>query len=114
MSFETAYQERRNSLLVKTASYDSSWQLSRVHGRTAVQSAAEAGHEEILELLLTARASPDEPACPFGGRTALAAAAGAGHEGICRMLLACGADPDAPASTSRGVMALQAAASGGL
>ena len=49
------------------------------HGRTALQSAAEGGHLDMVERLLAAEAEVNAVAGRFSGQTALQAAAQGGH-----------------------------------
>ena len=80
------------------------------HKRTALHSAAENGHEEVVSLLL--EASADKDAAISHGTTALHFAAGGGHVRVVRLLLESGADKDA--AISDGWTALHWAAKNGL
>jgi ankyrin repeat protein len=58
------------NLLAAGARTDDRW-----HGRTALQAAAEGGHIDVVNRLLTAKAEVNAAAAGDGGRTALQAAA---------------------------------------
>ncbi|KAI0165320.1 ankyrin repeat-containing domain protein [Hypoxylon sp. FL1284] len=87
----------------------------------ALQKAAGAGHLDIVERLLAAKANRllaakanvNAAAAKSHGRTALQAAAGAGHLDIVERLLVAKANVNAAAAKSHGRTALQAAAGAG-
>ncbi len=84
--------------------------------RTALQAAAEAGHAELVRLLLRKGALVDarQPGTTrINAGTALQLAAARGDVDMVEMLLAAGADVDAPPAPHGGRTALQAAAEGG-
>lgn len=82
------------------------------YGQTALQAAAEGGHEKVVQLLLDHKADVNAPATGCEGRAALYVAGQSGHEKMVRLLLDHNADVNAPA-TSWGRTALQAAAQRG-
>ncbi|CAG8099733.1 unnamed protein product [Penicillium salamii] len=86
---------------------------TRVCEQTALQVAAEGGHLEVVERLLTAKSDVNTPAGCINGRTALQAAAEGGHLDVLERLLAAKANVNAPAGYRNGRTALQAAAEKG-
>jgi hypothetical protein len=85
-------------------------------GRTALQAAADAGHAELVRLLLRKGALVDarQPGTSgIHGDTALQLAAARGDADMVEMLLAAGADVNAPPGHAGRRTALQAAAEGG-
>ncbi|CAE7189612.1 EHMT1 [Symbiodinium pilosum] len=64
----------------------------RINGQSALDSAAQAGHLDIAETLLRARAVATQTA--RGRWTPLMRAAQGGHVKVCELLLAAGVDPD--------------------
>ncbi|KAK7431552.1 hypothetical protein QQZ08_001770 [Neonectria magnoliae] len=82
---------------------------SAVHGRTALQAAAEASSIEIVELLLRNGADVNAPAATEHGCTALQAAVRRSKIDTVELLLQNGADVNAPGSAVRGRTALQTA-----
>ena len=84
------------------------------NGRTPLQAAAESGHLDIVESLLTANANVNAAAGSSYGQTALQAAAAGGHLKVVQRLLVAKADVNAAAGNGgNGRTALQAAAAGG-
>jgi ankyrin repeat protein len=77
---------------------------------TALQAAAEGGHLEVVERLLTAKADVNAAAAGYKGRTALQAAAGGGHLKVVERLLTAKAGVNAAATSQNGQTVLQAAA----
>ncbi|KAJ5902812.1 hypothetical protein N7495_003340 [Penicillium taxi] len=84
-----------------------------LNGRTALQTAAEGGHLEVVQALLAAKADVNASPARSDGRTALRAAAGGGHLEVVQVLLAAKADVNASPADYYGRTALQAAAGGG-
>lgn len=87
-------------------------------GRTALQAAAESGHEDIVKYLIDNGADINAPMMETAGydkpgRTAIQAAAENGHEEIVIYLINKGANPSAPPAMYAGRTALQAAAENG-
>ncbi|KAK2790452.1 hypothetical protein FQN53_009475 [Emmonsiellopsis sp. PD_33] len=85
--------------------------------RTALQTAVERGHLEIIDMLLTAGANANGPLALDSGRTVgateLQFAASKGHLGIAKRLMELGAKVDAPRADTKGRTALEGAAEHG-
>lgn len=91
----------------------SGWPVHRFT-RTALQAAAEGGHEDVVRVLLDAGAGVNAPAAPGFGRTALQAAAEGGHHKAVALLIKTKADANAQPAKKFGRTALQAAVEGGM
>ncbi|KAI8290901.1 Ankyrin repeat domain-containing protein 17 [Colletotrichum sp. SAR11_57] len=88
--------------------------VTRYNGRTALQAAAERGHEHLVSRLLRLEADVNAPPSPTAGFTALQAAAGGGYMTILKLLLQHGADINGASAKYKGYTALQGACLGGL
>jgi len=86
--------------------------VTRYQGRTPIQAAAEAGHEEAALLLLENGADINAAPSPSSGVTALQAACYQGHFGLAKFLIARGADVNSPPGKFSGYTALQGACLG--
>ncbi|EQB49827.1 hypothetical protein CGLO_10802 [Colletotrichum gloeosporioides Cg-14] len=107
-----------NEVLSKPAhpaheSPESSVVVTRYNGRTALQAAAERGHEHLVSRLLELGADVNAPPSPTAGYTALQAAAGGGYKTILKLLLQHGADINGAPAKYKGYTALQGACSRG-
>ena len=80
---------------------------------TALQVAAENGHEAIVQMLIEKGVDVNAAVVRNSGKTAVQAAAGHGHEAIMKLLINAGAAIDAEAARDSGRTALQAAAENG-
>ncbi|KAF4852414.1 Ankyrin repeat domain-containing protein 17 [Colletotrichum siamense] len=87
--------------------------VTRYNGRTALQAAAERGHEHLVTRLLELGADVNAPPSPTAGYTALQAAAGGGYLTILKLLLQHGADINGASAKYKGYTALQGACLGG-
>ncbi|OHF04086.1 hypothetical protein CORC01_00425 [Colletotrichum orchidophilum] len=87
----------------------SSVAVTRYNGRTALQAAAERGHEHLVSRLLELGADVNAPPSPTAGYTALQAAAGGGYMAISELLLQHGADINGASAKYKGYTALQGA-----
>ncbi|CAI0646697.1 unnamed protein product [Colletotrichum noveboracense] len=87
--------------------------VTRYNGRTALQAAAERGHEHLVSRLLRLGADVNAPPSPTAGFTALQAAAGGGYMTILKLLLQHGADINGASAKYKGYTALQGACLGG-
>ncbi|KAE9567895.1 hypothetical protein CGMCC3_g16003 [Colletotrichum fructicola] len=83
--------------------------VTRYNGRTALQAAAERGHEHLVSRLLGLGADVNAPPSPTAGYTALQAAAGGGYMTILKILLQHGADINGASAKYKGYTALQGA-----
>ncbi|KAK2774929.1 hypothetical protein CKAH01_12982 [Colletotrichum kahawae] len=83
--------------------------VTRYNGRTALQAAAERGHEHLVSRLLELGADANAPPSPTAGFTALQAAAGGGYIAILKLLLQHGADINGASAKYKGYTALQGA-----
>ncbi|KAK1469603.1 hypothetical protein CMEL01_01370 [Colletotrichum melonis] len=92
-----------------TTPSSSSVVVTRYNGRTALQAAAERGHEHLVSRLLQMGANVNAPPSPTAGYTALQAAAGGGYLAIVKLLLQHGADINAASAKYKGYTALQGA-----
>ncbi|KAI8304429.1 hypothetical protein K4K61_006192 [Colletotrichum sp. SAR11_59] len=87
--------------------------VTRYNGRTALQAAAERGHDHLVSRLLSLGADVNAPPSPTAGYTALQAAAGGGYMKILKLLLQQGADINGASAKYKGYTALQGACLGG-
>ncbi|KAL2875268.1 hypothetical protein SGCOL_009559 [Colletotrichum sp. CLE4] len=91
------------------AASSSSVVVTRYNGRTALQAAAERGHEQLVSRLLQLGADVNAPPSPTAGYTALQAAAGGGYLAMVKLLLQHGADVNGASAKYKGYTALQGA-----
>jgi len=107
-SFRLLSRLRENDWNVREAIWD--WRVDRV-GELPLTVAAAGGHTRAIEVLLQAKADPNQQLKVQGG-TALEQAAAGEHKGAMEVLLQAGADPNI-ATPNDGMTALSQTAAGG-